>query len=120
MQLVQPSKFFCVTIFRTRSIGSWHPRMHANLGYVAIFSNTENFRCLYSHYGSCMPSSPKEHKPLLVLYSIISGLIFPLISLRMEIVVILCVFHMQVLAPCVVQTKSGVCKLTLLACECVI
>ena len=53
MQLVQPSKFFSVTIFRTRSRANW--------GYVAIFSNTENFRCLYSDYGSCMPSSPKEY-----------------------------------------------------------
>ena len=33
----------------------------ANLGYVAIFSNAEKFRCFYSHYGSCMPSSPKEY-----------------------------------------------------------
>ena len=33
----------------------------ANLGYVAIFSNVEKFRRLYSHYGSCMPSSPKEY-----------------------------------------------------------
>ena len=39
----------------------------ANLGYVAIFSNAEKFRCLYSHYGSCMPSSPKEL--LLIIYS---------------------------------------------------
>ena len=28
---------------------------------VAILSNAENFRCLYSYYGSCMPSSPKEY-----------------------------------------------------------
>ena len=21
----------------------------------------KNFQCLYSHYGSCMPSSPKEY-----------------------------------------------------------
>ena len=27
---------------------------------LAIFSNAENFR-LYSYYGSCMPSSPKEY-----------------------------------------------------------
>ena len=33
----------------------------ANWGCVAIFSNTEKFRCLYSYYGSCMPSSPKEY-----------------------------------------------------------
>ena len=59
MQLVQPSKFFSVTIFRTRSTGSIG--MRANLGYVVIFSNAEKFRCLYSHYGSCMPSSPKEY-----------------------------------------------------------
>ena len=52
MQLLQPSKFFSV---RTHSIG-----MHA-CGYVAIFSNTEKFRCLYSHYGSRMSSSPKEY-----------------------------------------------------------
>ena len=25
------------------------------------FSNAEKFRRLYSHYGSCMPSSPKEY-----------------------------------------------------------
>ena len=30
-------------------------------GYVAIFSNTEKFRCLYGYYGCCMPSSPKEY-----------------------------------------------------------
>ena len=54
---MQRSKFFSVTIFRTHSIGS----ARANLGYVAIFSNTEKFRCLYSHYGSCMPSFPKEY-----------------------------------------------------------
>ena len=60
MQLVQPSKFFSVTIFRTRFYRQhWHAR--ANLGYVAIFSNAEKFRRLYSHYGSCMPSSPKEY-----------------------------------------------------------
>ena len=59
MQLVQPSKFFSVTIFRTRSIGSIGTR--ANWGYVAIFSNAEKFRRLYSHYGRCMPSSPKEY-----------------------------------------------------------
>ena len=28
-----------------------------NLGYVAILRNAEKFRCLYSYYGSCMPSS---------------------------------------------------------------
>ena len=50
MQLVQPSKFFSLTIiFRTHSIGS-----------IAISSNAEKFRCLYSYYGSCMPSSPKH------------------------------------------------------------
>ena len=56
MQLVQPSKFFSVTIFRTRSTGSIG--MRARTCYVAIFSNAEKFRCLYSH---CMPSSPKEY-----------------------------------------------------------
>ena len=57
MQLVQPSKFFSVTIFRTRSIGSIGMRA-CELG---LCSNVEKFRCLYSHYGSCMPSSPKEY-----------------------------------------------------------
>ena len=47
MQLVQPSKFFSVTIFRTCSIGSIGTCAHVNWGYVAIFSNTEKFRCLY-------------------------------------------------------------------------
>ena len=32
-----------------------------SMGYVAIFSNAGKFRCLYSQYGSCMPSSPKEY-----------------------------------------------------------
>ena len=36
MQLVQPSKFFSVTIFRTHSIGSIGMRTRANWGYVAI------------------------------------------------------------------------------------
>ena len=58
MQLVQPSKFFSVTIFRTRSIGSIGTRVCELL--LCIFSNAEKFRCLYSYYGSCMPSSPKE------------------------------------------------------------
>ena len=52
MQLVQLSKFFSV---RTHSIGT-----RANWGYVAIFSNAEKFQCLYSYYGSCIPSSLKE------------------------------------------------------------
>ena len=57
---MQPSKFFSVTIFRTHSIGGM-ACARANLGCVAIFSNAEKFRCFYSHYGSCMPSSPKEY-----------------------------------------------------------
>ena len=56
MQLVQPSKFFSVTILRTHSISN----IGANWGYVAIFSNAEKFGYLYSYYGSCMPSSPNE------------------------------------------------------------
>ena len=39
MQLVEPSKFASVTIFRTHSIGSIGMRT-CNWGYVAIFSNT--------------------------------------------------------------------------------
>ena len=58
MQLVQPSKFFSVTMFKTRSMAVL-ACARANLGYVAIFSNAEKFRCLYSHYESCMPSSLK-------------------------------------------------------------
>ena len=54
---MQPSKFFSVTIFRTRFFRQSRVRTWA----VAIFSNAEKFRCLYSHYGSCMPSSPKEY-----------------------------------------------------------
>ena len=42
MQLVQPSKFFSVTIFRTRYIGSIGMRA-CELGYVAIFNNSKNF-----------------------------------------------------------------------------
>ena len=53
MQLVLPSKFFSVTIFRTRSIGSIGMRARE----LAIFSNAKKFRYLYSYYGSCMPSS---------------------------------------------------------------
>ena len=49
MQLVQPSKFFSVTIFRTHSIGSL-ACARANLGCVAIFSNAAKFRCLCSYY----------------------------------------------------------------------
>ena len=55
---MQLSKFFSVTIFRTHSIGSIGMHARANLGYVAIFSNAEKFRCLYSYYGSC---TPKEY-----------------------------------------------------------
>ena len=33
-------------------------------GYVAIFKKGEKFRCLYSYYGSGMPSSPKGSKAL--------------------------------------------------------
>ena len=60
MQLVQPSKFFSVTIFRTRSTGSigMRARTWAMLLFLVML---KNFRCLYSHYGSCMPSSPKEY-----------------------------------------------------------
>ena len=36
----------------------FYRQSRANLGYV---SNAEKFRCLYSYYGSCMPSSPKEY-----------------------------------------------------------
>ena len=43
MQLVQPSKFFSVTISRTRSIGSIGMRVCVDLCYVAIFSNAEKF-----------------------------------------------------------------------------
>ena len=35
----------------------WHVRMRT----WDIFSNAEKFRCLYSYYGCCMPSSPKEY-----------------------------------------------------------
>ena len=57
MQLVQPSKF---TIFRTRSIGCIGMRA-CEPGLCCNFSNAEKFRCLYSDYGSCMPSSLKEY-----------------------------------------------------------
>ena len=49
MQLVSS-----VTIFITCSIGMACARV--NLGYVAIFSNAEIFRFLYSFYVSCIPS----------------------------------------------------------------
>ena len=39
----------------------FYRQSRANLGYVAILSNAEKFRCLYSYYGSCMPSSSKEY-----------------------------------------------------------
>ena len=32
----------------------FYRQSRANLGYVAILSNAEKFRCLYSYYGSCM------------------------------------------------------------------
>ena len=63
MQLVQPSKFFSVTIFRTRSIRSIDTC--ANWGHVAIFSNAE--KNLYSYYGSYMTmgvTCPLLRKPL--------------------------------------------------------
>ena len=60
MQLVQPSKFFSVTIFRTHYVAVL-ACARANLGYIAIFSNAEKLRRLCSYYGSCMPSSPKEY-----------------------------------------------------------
>ena len=48
MQLVQPSKFFSVTIFRTRSIGG------IGTGTTLLFLVTlKNFDV----YGSCIPSS---------------------------------------------------------------
>ena len=34
---------------------------HVRLGLCCYFYNAEKFRCLYSYYGSCMPSSPKEY-----------------------------------------------------------
>ena len=43
-------RFRCFSL--PRSIGSIE---------LAIYSNAEKFRCLYSHHGSCMPSSPKEY-----------------------------------------------------------
>ena len=60
IQLVQPSKFFSVTIFRTRSIG-----MHAC--ELAIFSNAEKFRCLYSFYACELHALFSEgvYKPLI-------------------------------------------------------
>ena len=51
MQLVQSSKFFSVTIFRTRSIGSVGKRA-CELGLLLFLKNFELL---------CMPSSPKEY-----------------------------------------------------------
>ena len=57
---VQPSNF-SVLLFLEHVLQAVLACARANWGYVAIFSNAEKFRCLYSHYGSCMPSSPKEY-----------------------------------------------------------
>ena len=62
MQLVQPSKFFSVTIIRTRSIGGIGMRA-CELGLCCYFLVTlKNFDvCTVTMHGSCMPSSPKEY-----------------------------------------------------------
>ena len=52
---------FSVLLFLEHVSKAVLARARANCCYVAIFSNAEKFRCLYSHYGSCMPSSPKEY-----------------------------------------------------------
>ena len=57
MQLVEQSKSFNVTTFRTCSIGGIGT---CELGLCCNFSNAGKFRCLYRYYGSCVPSSPKE------------------------------------------------------------
>ena len=54
MQLVQPSKVFSVTIFRTCSIGM----RTCELGYVSIFSSTEKFWELHALF------SERVYKPL--------------------------------------------------------
>ena len=59
LERVRSERFHCstnieISIFRTRSIGM-------RMCELAIFSNAEKFRCLYSYYGSCMPSFPKEY-----------------------------------------------------------
>ena len=54
-------KIFSVLLFLEHILYAVLLCASANLGYVAIFSNAEKFRCLYSYYASCMPSSPKEY-----------------------------------------------------------
>ena len=69
MQLVQPSKFFSVTIFRTRFYRQyWHARVRT-VAMLLFLVTLKNFDvCTVTHYGSCMPSSPKEYiQPLMVV-----------------------------------------------------
>ena len=60
MQLVQPSKFFSVTIFRTR----FH-RQYARVqtwAMLLFLVTLKNFDvCTVTMHGSCMSSSPKEY-----------------------------------------------------------
>ena len=87
MQLVQPLKFF--SVIETPSIGSVDT-LGANWGYVAIFSNTEKSRRLYSHYGSCMP---------IALFS--EGVYTPLVMVILpsaNIIVLCCIIPSHTLA----------------------